>query len=148
MANPFRGFTDMLSEMSRRREDWMQGGGVSQQERGTADAWVPEADVLAEEGNMVILVDLPGVSRDDIDLELSGETLTISGEKPGRGGDRAAHYTRERRFGYFRRSMSLLAGIDPERISSSFGNGVLEITVGDYAAVPEPQQIEVSGRSG
>lgn len=55
---------------------------------------------------------------------------------------RGFNYTRERRFGYFRRSMSLPAGIDTDWINPSFGYGVLEITVGDHAAIPEPQRHE------
>lgn len=144
-VNPFRGFLDTVSETNRIRENWMTGSGGSgggQRERGQVDAWIPEVDVLLEDSDLVIVADLPGVRSEEVDLSLSGGTLTISGVKRGRG-DGYEYYTRERRAGAFRRSMSLPENIDRGRIRSTFGDGVLQIVVEDYAANPEPYRLQI-----
>jgi HSP20 family protein len=149
MSNPFRGFFDSVSENNRAMENWMTTAphpGEVQRERGYADAWTPEVDVLSEGSDLVMLVEVPGVAEDDVEISLSGGTLTISGEKHGRGTD-GEYYARERRFGYFRRSMTLPQSVRADRIDTSLENGVLEVTIRDYATLSEPERVEL-GRSG
>jgi HSP20 family protein len=147
MNNPFRGFFDSISENNRAMENWMRGPnpGELQTERSHADAWTPELDVVSEGSDLVLLVELPGVAEDDVNLSLSGGMLTISGQKGARGTS-GEYYARERRFGYFRRSVTLPHGLRADGIESSFDNGVLEIIVRDYATLSEPESVEVRKR--
>ena len=149
MTNPFRGFFDSISENNRAVENWMSGPhpGEVQKERGHADAWTPELDVVSEGSDLVMLVDLPGVAEDGIDLSLSDGILTISGQKSSRDTS-GEYYARERRFGYFRRSVTLPHGVRADGIDTSLENGVLEISVRDYATLSEPQSVEVGGNQG
>lgn len=146
MSNPFKGFADAMSEMTRMREQWTRAGDSSQRQRTSSDAWVPARDVLMEGEDLRILVELPGVRRENIDLTLSGGILVVSGEKAARHVDAegdAQYYTRERRYGSFRRSMSVAEGLESDRISTRFDGCVLEIAIRGDARVSGPERLEV-----
>jgi HSP20 family protein len=128
-------------------ENWMTAPnpGELQKERSHADAWTPELDVVSEGSDLVLLVELPGVAESEVNLSLSGGMLTISGQKDARGTD-GEYYARERRFGYFRRSVTLPHGIRADGIESSFGHGVLEIIIRDYATLSESENVKIGSR--
>jgi HSP20 family protein len=143
--NPFRGLMDHMSEMSRMREYIVSGGQAHEdQERTHATAWIPTTDIFARGDDLVIRCELAGVERDDIDITLSGGVLTISGERrSGLNEEELTYYTRERSFGYFRRSISLPDGIDGSKVNATFEEGLLEINIQGGAALPEPQRIQI-----
>jgi HSP20 family protein len=137
-----------MSEMSRMRE-YAEGGAQEAQRRTHATAWVPTTDIFAEGDDLVIRCELAGVEREDIDIELIGDTLTISGERRSELSEEVRFYTRERSFGHFRRSMNLSEGIDDDDVSASFKDGMLQVTVrGAAAAAPEPRRIVIEDESG
>jgi HSP20 family protein len=146
--NPFRGFVDTMSEMARMREYFEAGR--EEQRRTHATAWVPTTDIFAEGDDLVIRCELAGVHREDIDIELTGDTLTISGERRSELDEEEIHfYSRERSFGHFRRRMKLPEGINPSDISADFQDGMLQVTVrGGATEVPEPERIEIRGEPG
>jgi HSP20 family protein len=145
--NPFRGLVDHMSEMSRMREYFETG--QEERRRTHATAWVPTTDIFAEGVDLVIRCELAGVNREDIDIELTGDTLTISGERRSELSEEVHFYTRERSFGHFRRSMNLPEGIDDDDISASFEDGMLQVTVrGGAGAAPEPRRIDIRNKLG
>jgi HSP20 family protein len=145
--NPFRGLVDHMSEMSRMREYFETG--QEERRRTHATAWVPTTDIFAEGDDLVIRCELAGVHREDIDIELTGDTLTISGERRSELSEEVRFYTRERSFGHFRRSMNLPEGIDDDDISASFDDGMLQVTVrGAAGAAPEPRRIDIRNKLG
>jgi HSP20 family protein len=145
--NPFRGLVDHMSEMSRMREYFETG--QEERRRTHATAWVPTTDIFAEGDDLVIRCELAGVHREDIDIELTGETLTISGERRSELSEEVHFYTRERSFGHFRRRMKLPEGINASDISADFQDGMLQVTVrGGATEVPEPERIEIRGEPG
>ena len=140
--NPFRGLMDHMSEMSRMRE-YIESGHEDQR-RTHATAWIPTTDIFARGDDLVIRCELAGVERDDIDITLSNGVLTISGERrSGLNEEELTYYTRERSFGYFRRSISLPDGIDGSRVNATFEEGLLEISIQGGANLPEPQRIQI-----
>ncbi len=143
-TNPFRGFVDVMSEMNRLRELGRTGyePGHGDRERTQASAWVPTADVFARGEDLVIRLELAGVNRDDIEISLHDNTLTISGERENDLDDDVSFYVHERFYGAFRRSMTLPAGIDESKISAYSDNGMLQITV-KGGAVTEPRRIRI-----
>lgn len=145
--NPFRGFLDMASEMNRMRYLGSYGyePGQENQERTHATAWVPNADVFARGGDLVIRVDLAGVDPEDIEVTFHESVLTISGERK-KDLDEVDFYVHERFYGWFRRSMTLPAGVDEDDISAEFRNGLVEITVRGGAATHEPRRIRIQNR--
>ena len=152
--NPFHGLVDSITEWNRMRE--LGSGrigsetGHEERRRTHATAWVPSTDVFAKGGNLVIRVSLSGVYPEDVEVSLSNDVLTVSGERRSELEDeeKETFYVRERYYGAFRRNWTLPAGVNEGDISADFENGLLEITVrGAAAAAPEPRRIEIGSRS-
>ena len=93
-------------------------------------AFLPQADVTVSEGDMVLTMDLPGLTADDLEIELVDGSLSVRGERkrPQVGeGTRWAHS--ERAFGRFERRIKLPDGVDPDKVTASMDNGVLSLIV-------------------
>lgn len=145
--DPFRGFVDSISEWNRMREYGMYGPDTSREEqrRTHATAWIPTADIFSRGADLVIRCELAGVRRANIDIAFSSGVLTVSGERRSDldEEDGVHFYTRERSYGRFRRSMNLPEGVDGSKISASFEDGLLELTIRGGAVYPEPERIEI-----
>ena len=135
-TTPFRGFVDVMSEMNRVREvgRGVYDPGYEDRERTQASAWVPNADVFARGEDLVIRLELAGVDREDIEITLHDNTLTVAGVRESDLDEDVSFYVHERFYGAFRRSMILPAGVSEDSISAYSNNGMLEITVKGGAA--------------
>lgn len=92
--------------------------------------WNPVVDVFDTDDAVIIHAELPGLSKEDISIEVKGDVLTLKGEKcecTYIDGDSC--WQRERCFGIFERDFKLPAIIDFEKIRASYTNGVLELTI-------------------
>jgi HSP20 family protein len=97
--------------------------------------WVPAMDLVETEDHFVLRADLPGLSEDDVSIELEDNVLTLSGERRAEHDDREEGYYRvERAAGTFARSLTLPEGIDPDAVEATFDRGVLEVRI------PKPEQ--------
>jgi len=148
---PFRGFYDMQSEMNRMFDEVFgslaRSGGRQLGE--TPSQWAPALDVLQEDGDIVVRAELPGVKQEDVDITFHNGVLTISGvRKAEEQKEGSGYYVRERRYGSFRRSMSLPQDVNESNISARFEDGVLEVRVAGAAAVQEPRRIQIQGTEG
>jgi HSP20 family protein len=144
--SPFRGFYDMQSEMNRMIDEvFGDAARRSGRQQGEAPSrWAPALDALQEDGDIVVRAELPGVEPGDVDITLHNGVLTISGErKAEERREGSGYYVRERRYGSFRRSMTLPQGVDESGISARFDAGVLEVRVSGAAAVQEPRRIQI-----
>jgi HSP20 family protein len=102
---------------------------------GTLRRWVPAMDLVETDDHFVLRADLPGLKQEDVKIELEDTTLTVSGERLAEHESKGEGYYRvERAFGEFSRSLTLPQGVDPEAVSASFENGVLEVRI------PKPQE--------
>ena len=102
---------------------------------GGSRRWIPAMDLVEERDHYVLRADLPGVSEDDVKVELEDNVLTISGERKSEHEQRKEGYYRvERASGAFSRSLALPEGIDPDSIQARFEKGVLEVRV------PKPEE--------
>lgn len=102
---------------------------------GRRGAWFPAMDLVETDDHFVLHADLPGVSEDDVKVELEDDVLTISGERKLEHEEKREGYRRiERASGTFSRSLTLPAGVDPASVQASFEKGVLEIKI------PKPEQ--------
>jgi len=110
--------------------------------------WVPPVDLVEAEDHFVLKADLPGLSQDDVSIEVQDGTLTISGERKAEHEQRERGWYRiERSFGSFSRSLTLPEGVDPEGIKAEFKDGVLEV----HIPKPEerkPRRIQISASEG
>jgi HSP20 family protein len=150
MLSPFRGFYDVQSEVDRLFNDMLGGlsRGWRHQDGQQLAQWVPAVDVLTKDGDLVVRAELPGVKQDDVDITLQNGVLTISGEhKVDEEADRGGYHVKERRYGSFRRSMTLPEGTDESKIHAKFDDGVLEVTVEGAAIEQAPKRIEIEGSS-
>ena len=97
--------------------------------------WVPAMDLAETDDHLVLRADLPGLEREDVDIEIKDGVLTVSGERKSEHNERSEGYYRvERAFGSFSRSLTLPEGTDAERISADFDKGVLEVRI------PKPEE--------
>ena len=97
--------------------------------------WKPLVDIHDSDQGVIVQVDLPGVSREDVFVEVKNNRLIIQGNRPAPPGvNDDQYYRRERVSGSFRRTFALRSSIAPDSIKAMFKNGVLTIIV------PEPQE--------
>jgi HSP20 family protein len=109
-----------------------------------ARSWVPPVDIYeTKDGALVVKAELPGLKREDIDVTVEDNILTIRGERRSEHEDRAGRvHRRERSYGEFSRSFTLPADIDAEQIRAEYRDGTLTVTL---PRKPEarPRQIPV-----
>jgi len=112
-----------------------------------ARRWVPPVDLVEAEDHFVLKADLPGLSEDDVALEVQDGTLTISGERKTEheSGERG-WFRIERSFGSFSRSLTLPDGVDAAAISAEFDRGVLEVRI-PKPAERKPRRVEIRAGS-
>jgi HSP20 family protein len=102
---------------------------------GASRRWVPATDLVEEGDHLVLRADLPGLTEDDVEIEVNDRVLTISGERKAEEKKEGEGYYRvERAFGSFSRSLTLPEGIDADEVSAEFDNGVLEVRI------PKPEE--------
>ena len=143
---PFRELNTLQTEMNRLFDsvfDAPRGGNG-----GAMRRWMPAMDLVETEDHFVLRADLPGMSEEDIKIEVEDGTLTVSGERKAEHEQRDEGYYRvERAFGSFSRSLTLPKGVDPEGVTASFDRGVLEVRV-PKPEERKPRRIEIAGGSG
>jgi HSP20 family protein len=124
---PYRTSTDLgpvFDDLLRTFAGW--GGRMG----STSLLRAPEADVIEAEDRIRVVVELPGMRSEEIDLELENNVLTISGEKrEERQEENDAWHLSERRYGKFSRSFALPRDVEQDRIEANFENGVLTVTI-------------------
>jgi HSP20 family protein len=137
-------FAMMQREMNRIFDSFSRNWGSGEFPEITGP-FAPRMDVSEDAKAFTVRAELPGMSEKDIDLSLSGDTLTIRGEKTAEKEDknRNYHYS-ERSYGSFSRSIPLPRQVDAEKVSANFRNGVLTITLPkSSAALAERKKITI-----
>ena len=103
----------------------------------TTRRWIPAIDLVESGDQYVLRADLPGLSEQDINVELESGVLKISGERKSESTAEKGGYRRiERSYGSFSRSLTLPDGVNPDAVEASFDKGVLEVKI------PKPEQIK------
>jgi HSP20 family protein len=139
------GFADLFDEMDR---FWETFPAVPWRFHGLGrQRLMPALDVFEKEGKLHIDAELPGMKDKDIEIEVTQDALTISGEKRDeREVKGEGYYRTERSYGSFRRQVALPAGADTDKVEARFKDGVLKIEVPIKAAAePARKRIEVKG---
>jgi len=95
-----------------------------------AAEWLPSAEITESQDRVFVKAELPGMGEKDIDLSISGNVLTIRGEKKRVKEDKDEnHYLGDRYYGSFRRTFQLPTDIDQEHAEATFKKGVLSISI-------------------
>ena len=101
----------------------------------TLRRWMPAMDLVETADHFVLRADLPGMSEEDVNIEVEDRVLTVSGERKAEHETTKEGYHRvERAFGAFSRSLTLPEGVNAEAVEAGFDRGVLEIRI------PKPEQ--------
>ena len=92
--------------------------------------WLPAIEVFERVGHYVIRADVPGIDPKEVELSIVNDSLILRGERknPNEVKEKGYHYS-ETSYGKFERRLAIPKGVDPEKISAKFENGVLEISV-------------------
>ncbi len=90
----------------------------------------PTVDIYEEAGNVVIKAELPGMKKENIDVNISGDTVTISGEKKKEEKvEKKNYYSIERSYGSFKRTFRMPSEVQADKAKANFKDGVLELRV-------------------
>lgn len=108
-------------------------------------SWSPEIDVFEKDNRLVTRVDLPGMKKDDVKIEVTDGYLAISGERKSEVEEKKDNYYRcEREYGGFYRAVPLPSSVTLEDITATFADGVLEVSVPlPVKAGATPRRVEI-----
>ena len=106
----------------------------------------PAIDVHETESAIELTAELPGLSEDDVEIELRNRQLTLRGQKSVAHQDSGELHVNERSYGSFTRTMALPETVDPERITAEFDKGVLHITMPKSEPQDPSRKIKVSSK--
>lgn len=148
----FRVFDRFADEMDRVFEDFGFGRGLGRtsfsspgapgrQGLGETLRWAPQVEIHQQNHELVVRADLPGIKREDVNVDVTEETVTISGErKQEQQTERGGIYRTERSYGSFYRVVPLPEGAMTDQAKATFKDGVLEIRM------PAPPEQVTRGR--
>jgi HSP20 family protein len=124
-------FSDSRVQLPLREEEIPQG------------VWAPPVDIYETADSIVLEAELPGITRDDIVVEVKDNTLTLKGDKKFEREVREENYHRvERSYGAFQRVFTLPSSVHQDRVKAKFKDGILEITLPKVEEA-KPKQIKV-----
>lgn len=137
--DPWRGMSQIQDEMNKLFQR------MSEQESGTVvtSDWAPMVDIREETDRFILYADIPGVDPKDIDITMEKGVLSIRGERTTESEEELKNFHRvERSRGVFYRRFALPDSADPDRITASGRNGVLEVVIPKVEKV-QPRKISV-----
>jgi HSP20 family protein len=127
---------------------WAPGRQPASREPGFDMAgWSPQVEVCERGGQLLVRADLPGLNKDDVQVDITNEAVSIRGERrQEREERREGYYHTERSYGSFFRNIPLPEGVEVDRAEASFRDGVLEITIpAPQRALNQGRRLEVKG---
>jgi HSP20 family protein len=129
-AAPLTVMKQFGEEMQRLFGDFGKGWSNSIGRELGLDVWTPQVEMFERKGELVVRADLPGLTKDDINVQVADGGITIEGERRGQREEKGeGFYHSERHYGKFYRRLPLPEGINPEEANATFRDGVLEITM-------------------
>jgi HSP20 family protein len=139
-TDPFRSFRSLQQRINRLFEEAF---GPLGEESWALAAWAPACDIYETDNEIVVKMELPEVKKEDIQVTLDNNLLTIRGERKFQEETKRENYHRiERSYGEFMRSFTLPAAIDSGKISAEYKDGVLRVVLPKREEA-KPKQIEV-----
>ena len=125
---PFRELERMRRDMDRLWDSFFEGR--PERKTGEVMEWLPSTDVAETKNELVVKAELPGIDPKDIDISLSEGVLTVKGEKKQEKEEKEEGYHLvERSYGSFTRSLRLPKEVQGDKISASYKNGVLKVSL-------------------
>ena len=135
--DPFKDFI-VLKDTLRAMED-----GLSSKDTEGVNVWTPKVDVGETDKNIIVRCELAGVDKDQIKIDITGDTLSITGERKWTDDQEIKYHKIERFYGAFNRTFKIGIPIDQDNIKATYKNGVLEIIVPKAEKLAQ-KKIEIS----
>jgi HSP20 family protein len=143
--DPARELDLLQGDMNRLFDTFFQGRGAGATSNGGGRRWIPPMDLAEMDEEFVLRADLPGLDKDDLEIEVKDRVLTISGEREAEHEDRRKGFHRvERSFGRFSRSLDLPDGIEASAVTAEFDRGVLEVRI-PKPEERQPTKVQIGG---
>ena len=141
---PWRPFGGELSSFRREMDRiWDRFLGETPFAKVLSEEWAPSVDVSETKDNFVLKAELPGLEAKDVNVAISGNLLTIKGEKKKEEEEKDEHhYCAERYYGSFQRVFQLPTSIQADKVEATFDKGVLKVTI-PKAEEAKKKEIEV-----
>ncbi len=137
---PFREVSRLRREMDRLWEDYF---GPGRRALKPMEEFAPAVDIKETEDKVVVKAEVPGIDAKDINISVTGDVLTIKGEKKSEREEKEANYHLvERSYGSFSRSLTLPSAVDLDKIEASYDKGVLTVTCPKKEEI-KPKAIEI-----
>jgi HSP20 family protein len=126
---PWKPFGGELSSLRREMDDlWRRFFGETPLARRITGEWWPSVDMSETKDSFIVKAELAGMDAKDVDVGISGDVLTIKGEKKKEEEEKDEHYYRaERYYGSFQRSLQLPTGVQADKVEATFDKGVLKV---------------------
>jgi len=139
--SPFRHLSLLRDEIDRLFDSPLDA--LTSNSQQFLNGWLPTIDLYEDRDHLVLKAELPGMKKEDIDISLHGEVLTLSGErKEEETFDKAETYRAERFLGRFQRTLTLPVRVDASKVQAAYKDGILTVTL-PKAEEAKPKQIEV-----
>ncbi len=136
--SPFDQLTNLRDEINRLFDSPPSNGGSD-----AFNSWAPALDVLEDKENLVVRLEVPGMKKEDINISLHENTVTVSGERRNEKKYEGSETSREERFfGRFTRSFQLPKAVDAAKVKANYKDGILTVTL-PKAEEAKPRQIEI-----
>ena len=143
VLDPWKDFGSLQERINRMFDDTIRTLHPTDGEELEKGTWAPAVDIYETNDSFVVSADLPGLNKDEIQIDLKDNTLTLKGEKKFEEKVSKDNYIRvERAYGSFVRSFTLPQNADPEKIKAKYKEGILEITIPKKEEA-KPKQIKV-----
>jgi HSP20 family protein len=140
--DPFRDVAELQNRINRMFDESF-GRSRDMSDEVNLCAWRPAVDIYESTNGIVLLVELPGISKENVSVEVKDNVLTLKGERPVDPNiQEENYYRRERSYGTFQRSFTLQQNIQPNLIKATFKDGVLSIDIPRHEE-EQPKQITV-----
>jgi len=135
-TSPFALMRRLTEEMDHYFAQLGMGGGGQGMAAAGSGLFAPPVEVVERDGTLMVRADLPGLTKDDVRVEITEDVLTIEGERRSEHEERqeGGVVRSERSYGRFRRQIPLPEGVNPDQATASFKDGVLEVSM------PAPQR--------
>ena len=142
--DPFEDMARLQREVNRLFDDSSRPTGRGGGELAPARTWAPAVDIFEDREGITVRADLPGLRLEDIDIELTGDTLTLKGERKFEDTQRKDGYVHvERAYGQFRRTFTIGSPVRSDAVKASYKDGILEVYL-PKSEETKPKKVQVS----
>ncbi|MGQ9456499.1 MAG: Hsp20/alpha crystallin family protein [Armatimonadota bacterium] len=138
-CDPFRDLSVLQDRINRIFNEHF--GRIEGETPGTRQ-WAPMVDIMETPTDLIVRAEIPGVKREDVDVEVTPESLTIRGERKFDMENKDQYLRVERHYGPFQRSFSIGVPVQADKVKATYKDGILEITIPKAEEVT-PKKVEI-----